>query len=205
MRTLSAIFVLLLLLLLPARADADLMTFSLTGTANITFDGLTINGTTITLSVQIDDATADSLASPNRGLFSGGTGTISLPDFGVVDAALANIDSVLLIDNGTERIGLVDSARSEGLVLRNNTSNEITDPNVLTGFIGPLAATNTNSRLPITLSDGRQVTAIDSPFGFVATATPEPSSLALMATAGIAFLLRRQRRRAGAAPLWRAS
>jgi hypothetical protein len=194
MRTLSAIFV---LMLLPVRADADLMTFSLTGTANITFDGTTINGTTITVSMQIDQATADSLTGPNHGLFSGGTGTISLPDFGVVDAALANIDSVLLIDNGTERIGLVDSTRSEGLVLRNNASDVITDPNVLTGFIGPLVSTTTTFRLPLNLSDGRQVTAIDSPFGFVATAVPEPSSLALMATAGIAIFVRRRRRSVG--------
>lgn len=165
----------LILCCLPATAEAGLVTYTITGTADVTYDGVTINDTSISVSVQIDNTTADSLGGANRGLFSGGTGTITLADFGVFDAALLDIDSVLLVDNGTtERFALVDSSRSVGLIARSDTSNVISNPNTLTGFTGPFTPETLGRRTPLRLVDGTSVTSITSPSGFTVTATPEP-------------------------------
>ncbi|MEZ6052128.1 MAG: PEP-CTERM sorting domain-containing protein [Planctomycetaceae bacterium] len=191
MRPLSAIVI---LLSLPHTAVGELVTYSLTGRADLEINGVLYANTKISIGVEIDNMTLDSHNSPNIGLFTGGIGRVTVNSAGIKNELLLEIDSVLLVDSGVERLGLMNSSATKGIVGKNGSSDVISDPNTLLGFHGPMMTDGLERKKTIELANGTVINLVNAPEAFIAAATPEPSSLILICLSGTALLIVRMKR-----------
>ncbi|MDB2687640.1 PEP-CTERM sorting domain-containing protein [Mariniblastus sp.] len=190
--------------LLISAANAEMVTFSLTGRTQATIDNVFFNDVAFAVTSTIDDNSFDQMPfQDGRGAFAGAVTTLSIPSAGIVDALSTNVTGILQEDFGTSRFRLVDPSNFFGQAAVGvgfNVPGVIPDPNLISPFVDPTPTpTNFEGGLTwqlllgpnVTFNSVTQVTASSS---FTTVGVPEPTSFTMFSMGLLAVSLKRRRR-----------